>query len=104
MILDTSLTPLPLHYTSHRLVLAGANGNLERATRVHLVERLLVVLELEHVGTARLSLVRPQVLDLHHAGCADLAAVEQLNGTREAVDLRERADDPVVDQPRSSQL
>ena len=62
-------------------VCSGLDADLERATAVHLVERLLVVLELEDVG--------------NHALDVDLAAVEVCDGAGKAVRLRERADDLV---------
>ena len=55
------------------------DADLECAPAVHLVERLLVVLELEDVGD--------------HALDVNLAAVEVCDGAGEAVRLRERADD-----------
>lgn len=57
----------------------GLDDDLDRSAAVHLVERGLVVFELEDV--------RDHALDV------DLAAVEVRDGAREAVRLRERADD-----------
>ena len=60
-------------------VCSGLDADLERAAAVHLVERGLVVLELENI--------RDHALD------PNLAAVKVRNGTREAEGLGERAND-----------
>ena len=61
------------------MISVGGDANLECATAVHLVEGLLEVIDLVFVG--------------HHSLRLDFAAVEISDRTREAVRLRERADD-----------
>jgi hypothetical protein len=63
----------------HVLAHSWLDGNLKSTTRVHLVEGLLVVVKLEDVGNHTLGL--------------DFSTVEVGDSTREAVALRERADD-----------
>lgn len=61
------------------LLATTADGDLECLPRVHLVQSLLVVLEVEDVG--------------NHAICSDPARVEVGDGTGETVSLRERSND-----------
>jgi hypothetical protein len=64
---------------TQKIDLVGGDADLERPTTLHFIEGTLEVVELEFVG--------------HHSFGLDFATVEICDGTREAVSLRERAND-----------
>lgn len=72
------------------------DGDLEGTSAGHLVQRSLVVGELEHVGTEVHQRWSDKVSGeggLHHAVSPDLSAVEQVDSSRETIGLREGTDD-----------